>query len=316
MEYLGCDYAARADAAYPAFKARGFSFVVRYLTPPGYWNRLSRDEANQIAAAGFGIVSVWETNPTKASFFTAASGAQEGAMAVTAAEDVGQPAGTPIYAAVDYDMQDREWPAVEAYLKAFQQALGGAHWLGVYGGYAVIDRAQALTRWLWQTYAWSGGRLHPAAILYQYQNGVQIGGADTDLDRAFGDPGWWRPDEQPVQPVPAPQQTGGVTSVPLTKLGDSGVAIEILQALLNAAGYGPIAVDGAFGSETQQAVTAFQQAKGLRADGIVGPLTWGALAKTPAKPRDSAALNTQLQNLNDQLYTANTKLAQIKSIVG
>jgi len=36
-------------------------------------------------------------------------------------------------------------------------------------------------------------------------------------------------------------------------------------------------IDGIFGPQTEQAVRGFQQAVGIGADGIVGPLTWRAL---------------------------------------
>ena len=49
-----------------------------------------------------------------------------------------------------------------------------------------------------------------------------------------------------------------------------------LQQLLKARQY-TLAVDGIFGPLTEGAVKAFQQSKGLAADGIVGPQTWPKL---------------------------------------
>ena len=56
-----------------------------------------------------------------------------------------------------------------------------------------------------------------------------------------------------------------------------GDDIKALQAMLNVLGYDCGAVDGVFGNKTKAAVLAFQTAKGLAADGIVGPLTRAAL---------------------------------------
>jgi peptidoglycan hydrolase-like protein with peptidoglycan-binding domain len=63
---------------------------------------------------------------------------------------------------------------------------------------------------------------------------------------------------------------------PLVKRGSKGHPVPALQYLLRARGHTVIA-DGIFGPRTEAAVEAFQAADLLGVDGIVGPLTWGAL---------------------------------------
>lgn len=67
--------------------------------------------------------------------------------------------------------------------------------------------------------------------------------------------------------------------------GADGVGVEHLQALLKAAGQ-EVSVDGDFGPGTRRAVVAFQEAAGLKPDGVVGKGTAAALQKkaghTPA----------------------------------
>lgn len=67
---------------------------------------------------------------------------------------------------------------------------------------------------------------------------------------------------------------------PILKRGLSDPAVEVLQKMLAAHGFDPGARDGCFGPKTERAVMAFQRAKGLEADGIVGPNTWNALGMT------------------------------------
>ena len=61
--------------------------------------------------------------------------------------------------------------------------------------------------------------------------------------------------------------------------GSQGSDVTELQKLLNNHGYG-LAEDGIFGENTKNAVTDFQQKKGLTVDGIVGTNTWGTLNGT------------------------------------
>ena len=61
--------------------------------------------------------------------------------------------------------------------------------------------------------------------------------------------------------------------------GSQGSDVTELQKLLNNHGYN-LDVDGIFGDNTQNAVTDFQQKKGLKVDGIVGTNTWGTLNGT------------------------------------
>lgn len=63
---------------------------------------------------------------------------------------------------------------------------------------------------------------------------------------------------------------------PLVRRGDRIFPVRPLQQLLRARRH-PVAVDGIFGPNTESAVKAFQQSRGLAADGIVGPSTWPKL---------------------------------------
>lgn len=60
------------------------------------------------------------------------------------------------------------------------------------------------------------------------------------------------------------------------RYGNNNYLVWLLQAMLFLNGY-DIAVDGIFGSGTQNAVINFQRAHGLAADGIAGPLTFETL---------------------------------------
>ncbi|MFI8002889.1 N-acetylmuramoyl-L-alanine amidase [Streptomyces sp. NPDC086010] len=90
------------------------------------------------------------------------------------------------------------------------------------------------------------------------------------------------------------QLVGGSTgggSVQLTfpsydtlRAGSSGAQVSAVQSLLNQQGYDAGTVDGAFGTKTTTAVTSFQRARGLSADGVVGARSWTALLSAGTTP--------------------------------
>jgi peptidoglycan hydrolase-like protein with peptidoglycan-binding domain len=69
---------------------------------------------------------------------------------------------------------------------------------------------------------------------------------------------------------------------PTLKLGSRGADVTELQATLQLLGYYGGAVDGVYGQSTVSAVSQFQQAAGLSADGITGSATWNRLFPTTA----------------------------------
>lgn len=80
----------------------------------------------------------------------------------------------------------------------------------------------------------------------------------------------------PAKPEPKPQHKPPANNVPLSgliRMGDRGSQVTILQKRLNELGYDAGKADGIFGTRTYNAVRAFQRAKGLAVDGIVGKAT-------------------------------------------
>jgi peptidoglycan hydrolase-like protein with peptidoglycan-binding domain len=61
---------------------------------------------------------------------------------------------------------------------------------------------------------------------------------------------------------------------PVLRKGSIDPAVRDLQEALKALGHDPGPVDGVFGATTEAAVKAFQQAKDIAVDGIVGRVTW------------------------------------------
>ena len=74
---------------------------------------------------------------------------------------------------------------------------------------------------------------------------------------------------------------GPVVPAPTTTLkpGDQGAQVKRLQHALVHLGYTVRAVDGDYGTATETALTRFQEAAGLTADGVLGPASLRALKR-------------------------------------
>jgi peptidoglycan hydrolase-like protein with peptidoglycan-binding domain len=95
--------------------------------------------------------------------------------------------------------------------------------------------------------------------------------------------------------------------------GDSGAAVTALQQQLRQMGYFSAKVTGYFGTLTTTAVTRFQAAKGLTADGIVGVQTESALRLPSSKPKQqnlSSAKPKQLPSLTGNTNRINVFLQE------
>lgn len=248
MTREGVDYSAGRPSV-AAMRAAGKSFVVRYVAAGRHAKEITADEAAFWRAAGIDICIVYESTAGRA-LDGHAAGAVDAASARADVVAAGGPAdGGVVYFAVDLDVTtSAQLAAVEDYLTGAASVLGWDQ-VGVYGEYDVLDHVLRHTpcRRLWQTYAWSAGRLHPAAQLYQYRNGQQLGGAEVDYDRALADDfgQWFHQPPTPEDDMPSLDEIRTVVreevgkSVGLVLYGDSrddtkdaGTHPENLQAIV------------------------------------------------------------------------------------
>ena len=115
----------------------------------------------------------------------------------------------------------------------------------------------------------ANGVIHVTAVSDKVP--VQAPGSIAELQAECNRQGF---SAQKVDDIAGPVTLAGC---PMIKKGASGNITRWLQRKLNSLGFDCGNVDGDFGTKTKAAVMAFQKAKGLVADGIVGPKTWSKL---------------------------------------
>jgi hypothetical protein len=174
----------------------GVSFVGRYYANSGK-KRLRQAEAYALRAAGLKIVTVWEDgSPTRAGYFSYAKGVDDSTSAYHDALLLGQPKGSAIYFAVDFDASQFEVAGVlndyfRGIAAGFMAASSGnpEHPVGVYGSGAtcawMLARGLAKYSWLAMSSGWSGSDFDGWSI--KQSQGDSIAGVDFDADHSASD---------------------------------------------------------------------------------------------------------------------------------
>ncbi|PVE25781.1 hypothetical protein DC522_03135 [Microvirga sp. KLBC 81] len=191
------DTPEQTTAKLPCLSARDVKTVIRYYARDTSWpsKRLTRREAERLIEAGISIAVVHQGKGNKPSSFSKPLGRLDGAYARQYAVDViGQPEGSVIYFAVDYDAgaDDVGDLIVEYFIgvkEAFEFAAGMTnHRVGVYGNGLVcqtlLDLGLVAHTWLSQSTGHHGHREFKASGRWSlFQNmPSELCGLDVDID--------------------------------------------------------------------------------------------------------------------------------------
>jgi hypothetical protein len=183
MTYLGIDYAWGGPPSTASMRGAGISFVGRYFS----WDpskNISAAEYAKLTRSGIAVVTTWETTATRARDGGPA-GFADAVSAETQRKRCGMPDDQVIYFAIDFEASG---PDVAPYFRSASATLGKR--TGAYGGYDAVAHLfeEGLIEHAWQTYAWSGGRWHPRAMVRQYSNGHVFDSVGCDWDVMLTDP--------------------------------------------------------------------------------------------------------------------------------
>lgn len=190
--------------------AQGKTFAIRYAGPGSSGKHMTKSEVTALAAAGLRIATICE-GAVKDPLLGRQKGIDHARSARDMAMKAGMPADGVVFFAIDWDASKAELARCVPYFDGAASVLGFSR-VGCYGGIRTVDWAanDGHAAKYWQTYAWSGGKVHPRADLIQYKNGVTIDGAVVDLCRSITDKwGWWRPGVQTVGEAPPPAAPAG-----------------------------------------------------------------------------------------------------------
>lgn len=169
---LGIDF-SMARPSHGTMGLSGAQFAIRYsagaASNPAHPSHpmvapklVTPAEFRQLLADGFDVVANdewYESRVTEG----ASAGALDGAAAHALWSACGLAKGASIYVSWDQAPNPAKWPAVEAYLLAFDKALQGDYHVDMYGGTPILKHllAKGIIRYGWRPNAgsWSGDNL-------------------------------------------------------------------------------------------------------------------------------------------------------------
>lgn len=171
---LGCDTATVLDSTkIKALANKNMTFVGRYL--PGSNYPITKSEKDLLLANNFSIISIWERGaPISVSYFSSSRGTSDAQQAIAGATNIGQPKGTPIYFAVDYDAPVSDINGsianyVAAIIAEFKRQ-GNPYKVGLYGSGAVLERFRSNVSYgmLAAGWSWRGTAAYSHHCIMQY----------------------------------------------------------------------------------------------------------------------------------------------------
>ena len=204
-------------------------FVARYYREPtSRWPTLSASEVQRLSSLGKTIVAVWESHSASVAYFSYASGYNDAISAYRQAASVGQPAGSAIYFAVDFNAHDYDLYYIDQYFRGIAAGFaasgrgGPAYRVGVYGSGYICNSMRraglAQYAWLSSARAWAGYQSFSRWNIRQSGRLANLS-FDHDSDEARSDYGGFRlvaytapapalpPAPQPAPPLEPPLVT-------------------------------------------------------------------------------------------------------------
>nr|WP_299384790.1 DUF1906 domain-containing protein [Allomuricauda sp.] len=190
------DTAQDTSGQLDCLKKVGIQTVIRYYdhgnSPIHPSKRLELGEAQALSKNGFQIVVVYQTVQNKKSDFSRNKGLEAGQTALLwAKETIGQPSGSAIYFAVDYDAPPIDLENnVIPYFEGVQQVLQQEYTVGAYGSGLVTntlkERGLCSYRWLSESSSYYGTRKAQESGNYELQQiyvpNARLCTLDVDFD--------------------------------------------------------------------------------------------------------------------------------------